>query len=58
MEYANFTEAYLNNDKEAMKIGLAMGKCLPAITDRKHHTRLWVAMCDVAWADYVERTQE
>ena len=57
MEYADFTEAYINNDKEAMKIGLAVGKCLPAITDKKPNTKLWLDLCDVAWAEYQEKNQ-
>jgi len=58
MEYANFTEAYINNDKEAIKIGMAVEKCLPAITDKRPNIKLWVSMCDVAWSYHVEQTQE
>jgi len=57
MEYDNFWDAYLAQDKQARAIGKALEKAMADLVKQglvPDSTIMWNAMCDQAWARHVE----
>ena len=58
MEYRNFWDAYLAQDKQAKAIGDALEIAMAKLVEQNlvpDSTSMWRDMCNQAWARYVEK---
>lgn len=58
MEYDNFWDAYLAQDKQAKAIGDALEKAMDSLVKQglvPDSTYMWRDMCNQAWAKHVEK---
>lgn len=60
MEYDNFFDAYLAQDKQAKAIGDALEKAMDSLDEQglvPYSLQMWRDMCSQAWAFHVKEQQ-